>query len=528
MDSSGFDQNLITRWFAKTSVRMLTLASIIVAILAIIHVSQQQANAPMQELLQGCKLQNRDLHRMQIAFGQAGLNDFQIKEGAVWVPRARHSSYLAAANEHDAIPAELKLAKDPSDSDSGNPFLSRSQQEYRKHLRQKNQIREMVIRLPFIDQAWFEMDQTPRKSAFSTTRRKAVLSIRSAPNSPLREAHVGTIKQMVAGAISDLPVENIVVIDLNSGFAHQDNADQLTHKQRQLHQIAANQKRFYENRADELLQDLPGVKVRVDVAVNEVEVETQPPMVMAAAPVRQPLPNPTAGANGVVSIEVGPQEQPATIVQASTGTRTTVQLEKQFRVFVEIPTDTVFAALGQPIVGKEGTSARAQQSSIERQTKAKFEQLKSKIANRLLPLFPSDTGAGSSLVESGNSLDFELLPAVPRTKATNQWTARVMDFFESNWPSICVLGIGAILLTLVVRSSDSLQAPTGDQMTTIEFGVADTAGNELSAGDVAETEHGDLHDVQSDPSAEVHLTKLIQEDPDSAAKIIETWIRDAA
>ena len=51
---------------------------------------------------------------------------------------------------------------------------------------------------------------------------------------------------MVAGAVSDLPVANIVVIDLNDGLAHQDSMDQLTQKQLKLHQIAANQKRYYE------------------------------------------------------------------------------------------------------------------------------------------------------------------------------------------------------------------------------------------------------------------------------------------
>ena len=529
MDSSVFDKNLVARWFAKSSVRMLTLASIIVAVLAVLHVSQQQSNAPMQQLLQGCKLQSRDLHRMQIAFGQAGLNDFKIKEGVIWVPEARHSSYLAAANEHDAIPAELKLTKDPGDSDSANPFLSRSQQEYRKHLRRKNQIREMVIRLPFVDQAWFEMEQAPRKNAFSTTQRSAVLSIRSAPDSPLREAHVDTIKQMVAGAVSDLPVKNIVVIDLNNGFAHQENTDQLTQKQRELHQIAANQKRFYENRAQELLQDLPGVKVRVDVAVNEIEIETQPTVVVAATPARQPLPSPIAGANGVVSIEVEPPRQRTpTVVQASTETRKTIQLDKQFNVFVEVPTDTVFAKLGHPTVAKKNISDRVKNSDVQRQTKAKFEQLKQTIVSRLLPLFPSNTGAQSSLIEKGNSLEFRLLPTATKAKATDDWTNSVRNFLESNWPSICVLGIGAVLLTLVVRRSDQLPAPTDDQMVAAEFEAVEASGNELSVHDASETECADMSEVQCDANAEVQLTKLIQEDPDSAAKIIETWIRDAA
>ena len=528
MDSSVFDKNLLSRWFSKSSVRMLTLASITVAILAILHVSQQEANTPMQQLLQGCKLQSRDLHRMQIAFGQEGLNDFEIKENAIWVPRARHSSYLAAANEHDAIPAELKLTKDPSESDSGNPFLSRSQQEYRKHVRRKNQIREMVIRLPFVDQAWFEMDQAPRQNAFSTTRRSAVLSIRSTPDHPLRESHVDTIKQMVAGAVSDLPVENIVVIDLNDGFAHQKNTDQLTDKQRELHQIAANQKRFYENRAQELLQDLPGVKVRVNVAVNEVVVESKPTVIAAAAPVVR-LPSPIAGANGVVSIEVEPQQQAPTIVQASA--ETTIQLDKQLHVFVEVPTDTVFATLGEPVHGAKNVTARARQASIEHQTKMKFEQLKSTIVDRLLPLFPSDTGNGSSLVEKGNSLDFKLLPTVTQAKTAVDWMSRVRTFMETNWPSICVLSIGAILLTLVVRRSDQFQAPEGDRQIAAEYGTTSSVGSKLSVLRENETEQvasKKLSDVQFDPDAEVQLTKLIQEDPDSAAKIIETWIRDAA
>ena len=151
MDSSVSDQNLITRWFSKSSVRLLTLASVIVAILAVLHVSQQQVSAPMQELLQGYNLKTRDLQRMQIAFGQAGLNEFKVKDGVVWVPQAKHSSYLAAVAEHDAIPAELKVADNAITSDAGNPFESRSQKEDRKHLRRKKQIQEMVTRLPFVE-----------------------------------------------------------------------------------------------------------------------------------------------------------------------------------------------------------------------------------------------------------------------------------------------------------------------------------------------------------------------------------------
>ena len=509
MDSSVSDQNLITRWFSKSSVRLLTLASVIVAILAVLHVSQQQVSAPMQELLQGYNLKTRDLQRIQIAFGQAGLNEFKVKDGVVWVPQAQHSSYLAAVAEHDAIPAELKVADNATTSDAGNPFESRSQKEDRKHLRRKKQIQEMVTRLPFVEQAWCEMDQAPRQNAFSKARRSAVLSIHSNPDCQLRVAHVDTIKQMVSAAVGlDLPVENIVVIDLNNGFAHLDDFDQLTQKQRELHQIEANQKRFYESRAQELLRDYPGVKVRVDVAVNEVAVEVEPTVIPTFAPIQQ-VAAPVAGANGVVSIEIETPEQPSTMLVANE-VETTVELEKQLHVSVDVPTEAVFAALGEPVISKKHTASKASQASIDQQTRAKFEQFKRTIADRLSPLFPSEAGTRSRLTEHGNSLDFRLIPAVARVNTASNWQTRAQTWLGTNWPSIGVLGIGAVLLTLVFRRSEHFQPAVDGEVDVSDLSVHNENG------------------IQSDPDSEVQLTKLIQEDPDSAAKIIETWIRDAA
>ena len=509
MDSSVSDQNLITRWFSKNSVRLLTLASVIVAILAVLHVSQQQASAPMQELLQGCNLKTGDLQRMQIAFGQAGLNEFKIEDGVIWVPQAKHSSYLAAVAEHGAIPAELKVADKAITSDAGNPFESRSQKEDRKHLRRKKQIQEMVTRLPFVEQAWCEMDQAPRQNAFSKARRSAVLSIHSNPDCQLRVAHVDTIKQMVSAAVGlDLPVENIVVIDLNNGFAHLDDFDQLTQKQRELHQIEANQKRFYESRAQELLRDYPGVKVRVDVAVNEVAVEVEPAVIQAFAPVQRGA-DPVAGANGVVSIEIEVPEQ-SSVAPVDNEVETTIQLDKQLHVSVDVPTESVFAALGEPIISKKHTTSKARKASIDQQTRAKFEQFKRTIADRLLPLFPSEARTGSRLADHGNSLDFRLIPATARVNTASNWQTRAQAWLGTNWPSIGVLGIGAVLLTLVFRRSEHFQPAVDGEMDVNDLSIHNGNG------------------IQNNSDSEVQLTKLIQEDPDSAAKIIETWIRDAA
>ena len=151
---------------------------------------------------------------------------------------------------------------------------------------------------------------------------------------------------MVAGALTDLPIENIVVIDLNNGFAHQNNIDQLTQKQLELHQIAANQKRFYESRVQEILLDYPGVNVRVDVAVNEILVDVEPEVATTPLPTVQQAMPPSAGANGVVSLEPEAPQQ-ATVVPVPTEPRTTVELDKQLNIFVEVPTRSPLCSLGR-------------------------------------------------------------------------------------------------------------------------------------------------------------------------------------
>ena len=133
---------------------------------------------------------------------------------------------------------------------------------------------------------------------------------------------------------------------------------------------------------------------------------------------------------------------------------TTVELEKQLHVSVDVPTEAVFAALGEPVISKKHTASKASQASIDQQTRAKFEQFKRTIADRLSPLFPSEAGTRSRLTEHGNSLDFRLIPAVTRVNTASNWQTGVQAWLGTNWPSIGVLGIGAVLLLSLIHISE--------------------------------------------------------------------------
>jgi flagellar biosynthesis/type III secretory pathway M-ring protein FliF/YscJ len=525
MDSSISGQPKLLNWFSKTSVRTLMVAAIVLAVLAVLHVNQVRNHAPMKELLQGCDLRNREIHRLQFAFGKAGLDDFEIKDGSVFVPEKSHAKYLAAAAEHDAIPRGIQADSDMQ-VESVNPFLSRVQQESIEHVRRVKQIQEMVVRLPFVDQAWFEMEQLKRRNAFDTSNQSAVVSVRPAPNACLADNRVATIKKMVAGAVADLSEENILVIDLQDGSAIQNVTDELTEKQRRIQQVASNQQRFYVNQIRELLDDLKNLNVDVIVNIQEREL-AEPDKVVAIPEVVEPtvmdLELPRAGANGMVSLEPSFEAEQVRTGVANPHTtpilpvihESRIVLDKQLDITIHVPASTVFEKLGEPTVTAENASKEVRSAEIARQTQSKFEQLKASIIERLLPLFPQNKVADGKFASEGHSLAVKFKPLeTAALEMPISMTARVQRFITANWPSIAVLGIGLVLLSIVTRRPHSAIVNVDDRIGEESQSTPSTA----AANDIA----------QDDTDAEVRLTQLIEEDPDSAAKIIETWIRDAA
>jgi flagellar biosynthesis/type III secretory pathway M-ring protein FliF/YscJ len=523
MESSASGQSTISRWFAQTSVRVLSVAAIVLAILAVLHVNQQRSEAPMKELLQECKLQNREIQKLQLAFGNAGLDEFKVESGVVWVPQASHKQYLAAAAQGDALPGD-RHQQSKDQGETANPFLTRAQQENIDHSRRTNQIREMVARLPFVDQAWFEMDRAKRRHAFDTSNRSAVVSIRSAPDTCLSYNQATTIKNMIAGAVAELSAENILVIDLENGLALKAGMDELTDKQRRIHEIAFNQKRFYESRLRELLSDFQDLSISVNVDIKErklPEPQQVTPIPEAFEPIVRKTILPTAGANGVASIETeirSPDRQAAPehfaqsqVQQVAHETR--VQLDKQLKVVIEVPAATVFEKLGKPVIAaQDGFQSQEQKTAeIARQTEVKFEQVKAAIVERVLPLFPQNNSNAQEYADSGHSLTVELDPLVNSTDTPPASNSQaIQNFLTKNWPSVAVLGIGLVLLTIVTRRPVS--PPPQEELAHANERHAPAASS----------------DSQTSDEAEVRLSQLIEDDPDSAAKIIETWIRDAA
>ena len=100
---------------------------------------------------------------------------------------------------------------------------------------------------------------------------------------------------------------------------------------------------------------------------------------------------------------------------------------------------------------------------------------------------------------------------VSNVESPADWVTKFQNFATDNWPSIAVLLIGVGLLTIATRRPSPGTDYVSNQPTSLA--VSDDSVSEQPSDDAC---------------AEVRLAQMIQEDPDSAAKIIESWIRDAA
>jgi flagellar biosynthesis/type III secretory pathway M-ring protein FliF/YscJ len=513
--------NRINTIFQSAQSRAILVGVLLLAILAVLQVSHLHRNAPMVSLLEDSELSGHDLERMQFALGKAGLSEFKVENGALMVPQRAHGAYLHAVAENDAIPDHLRDEDDALPAI--NPFMTRSQQRLITENEKKRQIRDMVTRLPFVEQAWFEMDTAEGGSAFEPARQSAVISIRPPAGTLLDAYQVATLRQMIGGAMAGIDPKDIVVIDVSAGYAHQDQASTPQFKSVSIEQRPVlEQKSHYTNRVREALKKYGPeyADIGIDVQVEMFEVAPtqkasfQPPV--AAKP--ESRFSAVMGTNGVASIydQVDQQRTDESVQPIRTvdyGSRVTVALAVPQSLVDGLP--TTFA--------KQGTKL---QTPVRQ---AKFQRLSQELLGCVRPVLPQSSFQRNAPFPVSINMVHE--PVV----AAATWQEHVQTFFAKHWPSLAVLAIGLVMLSIMTRSStsDVMESEEAESPDIVSIASVTQEPNQAEQATTPQPEHlPDATLAQPEDyakrDAERKLNRLFEKDPDSAAKVIESWIRDAA
>ena len=501
--------NQFKNLFQGQRYRGLALGVILLAILAVTQVNQLQPQASTCELFRG-NLKSSDLERIQFALGNAGLNDFDIKDGKLLVPKTQRASYLQAVSTHNAIPSRLR--EQVADTDSISMFMSRSQQKMVAREKKKTQVREMVMRLPYVEQVWFEMDVAESANAFEPAEQTAVISIEPADNVILDATQISTVKRMIQGAVAGIQADQIQVVDIQSGYAHQSLAGQPSSAGIQ-GLPALEQQNYFENRIRRALVGMDGVDVNVKVDVVKIPAPN-------VSKVSAPEPKPVARlqtaplTNGYASIYEKGDGEPAVALASFEKPQPTYAT--QVAVDVAVPQSLVEQWSGRNFSGLT-LERRSQNAGLE----AAFEQVRGEIVNRVSPLLPATT----SMVHGQSPVSVRLIR--PQIQMPMTWQDQMKPFLVKYWPSIAVLTIGVLLIGSMTRTDrrrqqmiDEAEDSSADILS-INSGLEERAAAEMDpiASEVEMTARRE---------AELKLNKLIEKDPGNARKVIENWIKDAA
>jgi hypothetical protein len=520
----------LRQWFNTKS--RLAMLGLLVLLLAVVvwQVMNQKPSTIMCELMDGYSIKTSEKHRILLAFSAAGLNDYEFDGDRILVPKTERAKYLNAVAQQNALPAML------ADEDVKlNPFMPRSQQRLLENTRKKRQIREMAMQLPFVAEAWFEMDWTESNRVFQPDRNSAVIMIQPVDNQSLNRQQVATIKGMISGAIADLKPADIVVTDVSVGIAYQ-NLDDV--RQGQLIDLVnwrISRQRHYRDRIESVLSDYEGIEIDVQILAgnplnpqgNQVAGKSTPD----SMPRRLPKPlareseqieKPRVAANSIASV---PDGTPPETVHMATQAAYVQSLEdrpsKDPRKQIETENVAQLPSFQQEIDGTPLAPPVADQPEVvnvlvrvpacmiakrlaSMSTSANpvsqqkvIDQIKADIIARVQPLLPAASFAGSFPISVVIATD------VTPVSTNNVLTADLSAAIVKYWPLLAVLLIG-VLTIFWMRWHEKTELPL----------THSTNQNSANAPD-AET-------------LRTQLSNLIDQDPATAAKVIKNWIRQAS
>ena len=152
-----------------------------------------------------------------------------------------------------------------------------------------------------------------------------------------------------------------------------------------------------------------------------------------------------------------------------------------------------------------------------------FEKLQAEIVGRVTPLLP----AGSELAHGQSPISVRLVRSAPVSTLT--WQDSFKQLLAKYWPSAAVLAIGLLLISTMNRSgrqrerlaaeTESLNADILSINSTLESRNRQADENDLRVSEIEETARRE---------AELKLNEMVEQNPDTTKRVLESWIKDAA
>lgn len=529
-----------------------------VLLVAVIGVSlgflvQQQGTGPDEYLFNGAFLPPSDADRVEAAIAQAGLNGWTRQGNRIKVPCGQMAEYLGAVADAGALPPNHdSIIQDALDL---GPFVDDKTRRERLKAAREQQLAMIIRSMDGIEDARVIFDVREARGLSRKDKATATVSVRPEPGTPLDPKRAKLIRKAVAGAIAELTMDDVAVINLGLGNVGGDQISPEAFDSPYFqHRVAFEQQ--MRSKIESLLMHIPGVQVQVTAELspaltrtthtlaadgeatplresNQVkEVDTQHmnsggrPGLVAQGPGRG---NENVPETTVKNTESDTQSEQNYFVPTKDERLTEAGLvPEHVRAAVAVPTSYLIAMYREQQLRKGEDPTQPLPADINTTLELFRKQVENDVKGVVVPLLPKELAQNNFsdvAVSFFETLTPEPLPTPSTALSALGWVSR-------NFSTLSMAGVA--LVSLVMLRSLLKGLPPAEQLT---MGSAPTLA--IAGGGTVEakgdgTEDEDSEDAQrprlrlkKGNSLRDELTTIVKEDPDSAAAILRTWISNA-
>lgn len=469
-----------------------------------------------------------DLNRMQLAFGKAGLNEFEIDQKRISVPKSKRDQYLKALGENNAIPDLFEIDESPNLAFS--QLYSREERLRQQQEQKKLRIRRMISHLDFVEQVWVEYDEIKTSGLNPTTNRTVALAVRARENQFLNKLQVKAISDIVRGVVAGLSDKDMVISDLNADVTFK---SENFSTENQINGFA--EQKFRNNELEQLIRksliSFPELEIQIIASGNPslgAAASTQNE-IAAQVPTQQPI---SAGANQSIAVEALKPDKKDIVEKKIKAT--------PIIVMVTVPKPAIMQMAG----AEAGRSLESLESALEI-TKKQITQIVQPIIDTANP-----TETNKIMVVPAPALFADKKTKTGIRLTSQQWNA-VRQWAQNNWPSLSLIGGGGLLIVLLIRKkkparrsaepnvNHSAPVTAANRPPAKSFANTVTATRQANTAQAnttqanttqasAEQAKTSLSELPHDKMLRNDVAELIQQNPQKATEILSSWMKDAA
>jgi len=231
----------------------------------------------MERLFAGRELSASEISRITQSFSVAKLDQWETVGKQIQIPRVERAKYLAAL--------EGKFDLDTSNTDVDQVLQQTSildtpsLRDLRLRNAKEKDLAMMVMQMPDIELARVNIDSKQERGLSGQTKMVALAAIKATNGEDLTMPQAESIRDIIAARYAGLQRNEVVVIDLNSGQTFGSSTSQLqpTDRQRAMREY----ERWWKNRIENLLVDIPNIRIEVSLQIISSKTVTDDSAVLA-------------------------------------------------------------------------------------------------------------------------------------------------------------------------------------------------------------------------------------------------------